>query len=155
MKSKLFLLIFAVVALFCLGACKSQQRIIETHHGHDTAYIVEIHNDTIYKAVETVRHDSVHVTDSVFVHTAGDTVYINRVRTVYKYITLQAKENGRTVTGNDAMRYITRSDTVRIPVPVERKTASWEQAATKHWGVGLAIIVFVGASLIWLYHRKK
>ncbi len=155
MKSKLFLLILAVVAFLCLGACKSTQRVIETHHGRDTAYIVEIHNDTIYKAVETVRHDSVHVTDSVFVHTAGDTVYIDHVRTVYKYVTLQAKENGRAVSSNNALRYITRCDTVRIPVPVERKTARWEQAATKHWGVGLAIIVFVGASLIWLYHRKK
>lgn len=154
MKSKLFLLILSVVAFLCLVACKSTQRVIEMHHGRDTAYIVEIHNDTIYKAVETVRHDSVHVTDSVFVHTAGDTVYIDHVRTVYKYVTLQEKENGHAVSSNNGLRYITRSDTVRIPVPVERKLTRWERTRDKI-GVWVAIIAVVVGGLIWLYHRKK
>lgn len=156
MRSKLFLLISAVVAFLCLVACKSTQRVIETHHGQDTAYIVEVHNDTIYKAVETVRHDSVHVTDSVLVKTAGDTVFVTRYRTVYKYITLSAKQNGREVSANNGLQYITRSDTVRIPVPVERKLNIWEKTTGKYRVVFVAILIIVAVgSLIWLFHRRK
>ena len=73
--------------------------------------------DSVY--VDRWLRDSVYLHDSVFVNqwVKGDTVYVDKVVTKYRY--------------KDRWRYdtvaIVRSDSVRVPYPVEKELGWWEK----------------------------
>ncbi len=112
-----------------------------------------------YVPVETVRTDSVYVDrylrdsiyqrDSVFINrwTAGDTVYQDKV--VWKYVY------------RDKVKYdtvaILRSDTVRIPFPVDRELSKWEQIRLDvgGWAIGVVIITILIVIGCMVYKLKK
>ena len=112
-----------------------------------------------YIPVETVRTDSVYVDrylrdsiyqrDSVFINrwTAEDTVYQDKV--VWKYVY------------RDKVKYdtvaILRSDTVRIPFPVDRDLSKWEQIRLDvgGWAIGVVIITILIVIGCMVYKLKK
>ena len=108
-----------------------------------------------YVPVGTVKHDSVYVgkvvRDSVFVKDSvlvvkGDTVTEYRWKYVFKY-------KNRTDT-----LYVSRTDTIRVPYPVEAKLTKWQQFRMDVGGyavVAVVVLVFaiVGCSLYRI--RKK
>lgn len=112
-----------------------------------------------YIPVETVRTDSVYVDrylrdsiyqrDSVFINrwTAEDTVYQDKV--VWKYVY------------RDKVKYdtvaILRSDTVRIPFPVDRELSKWEQIRLDvgGWAIGVVIITILIVIGCMVYKLKK
>ena len=112
-----------------------------------------------YIPVETVRTDSVYVDrylrdsiyqrDSVFINrwTAGDTVYQDKV--VWKYVY------------RDKVKYdtvaILRSDTVRVPFPVDRELSKWEQIRLDvgGWAIGVVIITILIVIGCMVYKLKK
>lgn len=112
-----------------------------------------------YVPVETVRTDSVYVDrylrdsiyqrDSVFINrwTAGDTVYQDKV--VWKYVY------------RDKVKYdtvaILRSDTVRVPFPVDRELSKWEQIRLDvgGWAIGVVIITILIVIGCMVYKLKK
>ena len=110
---------------------------------------------TRYVPVETVKHDSVYVgkvvRDSVFVKDSvlvvkGDTVTEYRWKYVFKY-------KNRTDT-----LYVSRTDTIRVPYPVEAKLTKWQRFRMDVGGyavVAVVVLVFaiVGCSLYRI--RKK
>ena len=87
--------------------------------------------DSVY--VDRYQHDSIYLRDSVYVNrwTAGDTVYQDKI--VYKYIF-------RDKVKYDTVR-ISRSDTVRVPYPVERRLSTWEQVRLNVGGWAIAVVV--------------
>lgn len=102
-----------------------------------------------YVPVETVRidstflhkhtRDSIYVLDSVFVLERGDTIVKEKVKYIYK-------DKTRTDT-----LYIEKRDTVRVPVPVERKLSRWEEVYIALgkvcvW-VMVAVFIYVGFRL--------
>ena len=102
--------------------------------------------DTIYR--DNVRIDSFISLDSVYVTMVakGDTVTITKTKVVYrdkyKYI-------------HDTT-YISRVDTIRVPVPVEHKPMVWERI-TDRFTVLIGAIIIVGF-LLWfigLLRRQK
>ena len=111
---------------------------------------------TRYVPVETVKHDSVyfnkvvrdsiHVKDSVLVIVKGDTVTEFRYKYVYR-------DKAKTDTA-----YVSRTDTIRVPYPVEAKLTKWQQFRMDVGGyavVAVVVLVFaiVGCSLYRI--RKK
>lgn len=109
-----------------------------------------------YVPVETVKHDSVyfnkvvrdsiHVKDSVLVIVKGDTVTEFRYKYVYR-------DKAKTDTA-----YVSRTDTIRVPYPVEAKLTKWQQFRMDVGGyavVAVVVLVFaiVGCSLYRI--RKK
>ena len=93
-----------------------------------------------YVPVESVRHDSVFFnrirTDSVYVRDSvmvvrGDTVTEYRYRYVYRY-----KDRTDTL-------YISRTDTVRVPYPVEveRKLTLWQRVKVGLGGYAMAAVI--------------
>jgi hypothetical protein len=105
--------------------------------------------DTIYR--ESVKIDSVIQTDSVFlhIHTIGDTVYSEKVKVLYRD---RYKYERDTI-------YLHRTDTIRVPVPIERKATLWEQTKENLGNlIRLAgLIVFIGF-IVWfigLLRRRK
>ena len=85
--------------------------------------------DSVY--IDRFQRDSIYQRDSVYVNrwTAGDTVYQDKV--VWKYLY------------RDKVKYDTvsvlRSDTVRVPYPVERRLTKWEQVRLNVGGWVIAL----------------
>lgn len=113
------LLICTLISL--LSGCKSVQYVpVET-----------VRTDSVY--IDRFQRDSIYQRDRVFVNrwTAGDTVYQDKV--VWKYVY------------RDKVKYdtvaILRSDTVRVPYPVERRLTKWEQVRLNVGGWVIALVV--------------
>ena len=119
-----------LVAIMLLASCRQ----VEYIPVHSTA------KDTIYK--ESVKIDTFRLVDSVNVHTytKGDTVYSTKTKVVYrdryKYI-------------HDTT-YISRVDTIRVPIPVERKATLWEKTKENLGNlIRLAGLIVFGGFIVW------
>ena len=113
--------IMACILISILTGCKSVQFVpVET-----------VKTDSVY--IDRFQRDSIYQRDSVFVNrwTAGDTVYQDKV--VWKYVY------------RDKVKYDTvsvlRSDSVRVPYPVERRLTKWEQVGLNVGGWVIALVV--------------
>lgn len=98
--------------------------------------------DSIY--ISLFELDSIYVHDSVYVRDKGDTVYIEKVKYLYK-------EKVRT----DSI-YTEKVDSIRIPYPVERKLGKWEETylavgRITLWAVIIVILVVVGSMVYKLF----
>lgn len=125
----LFWGIIVCTLISMLTGCKSTKYIpIET-----------VRTDSVY--IDRFQRDSIYQRDSVYVNrwTDGDTVYQDKI--VYKYVY------------RDKVKYDTvsvlRSDSVRVPYPVERRLTKWEQVRLNVGGwvivlVVITILVVVG-----------
>lgn len=122
---RLLYLIIPYIILSSLAGCKSVQYVpMET-----------VRTDSIY--VDRYQRDSMYQRDSVFVNRwiAGDTVYQDKV--VWKYVY------------RDKIKYdtvaILRSDTLRVPYPVESRLSTWEKIRLKvgGWAIGCMVITII------------
>lgn len=123
--------------LSLLAGCKSVQYVpFET-----------VRTDSVY--VDRYLRDSIYQRDSVFINrwTAGDTVYQDKV--VWKYVY------------RDKVKYdtvaILRSDSVRVPYPIDRKHTKWEQIRLDvgGWAIGVVIITILIVIGCMVYKFKK
>lgn len=137
MVKGLLFIIIPCIMLSLLTGCKSVQYVpVET-----------VRTDSVY--VDRYLRDSIYQRDSVFVNrwTAGDTVYQDKV--VWKYVY------------RDKVKYdtvaILRSDTVRIPFPVDRELSKWEQIRLDvgGWAIGVVIITILIVIGCMVYKLKK
>lgn len=110
-----------------------------------------------YVPVETVRIDSVRLSaeriDSVFVHDSsavvikGDSVIEYQYRYIYKY------------KGSTDTAYINRTDTIRVPYPVEieKKLTTWQRVKVNFGGWAIAGIILIILVVFGrqVYHLRK
>ncbi len=122
--------LIAVLAVMCIG-CKSVQYIpVET-----------VRTDTCY--VNKIRTDSVYVRDSVVVERGGDTIKVTAWRWRERYVVQR-----------DTI-YWSRTDSIAVPYPVERKLSRWEKTKQDIGGIAIgAFIAVVSAVVIWLAVKK-
>ena len=92
---------------------------------------------TQYIPVESVRteyktRDSTYQRDSIYTLVKGDTVYQHRYKYLYRYLT-----TNRTDT-------ILKSDSIRVPYPVEKQLTRWQilRMELGGWAFGI-IILFI------------
>lgn len=123
MKAFLYSLIVFIIFMTC--ACRTEYIPIET-----------VRTDSIFLA--KLQKDSIYIKDSVFVRQGNDTVWKEKYKQIYKYV-LQ----------RDTV-FISRIDSVQIPVPVEKKIGFWEQ---KKQEAGLIIIGMVITLAILLLRK--
>lgn len=108
----------------------------------------------VYVPLETVRTekdvvtrwftDTVIQNDTRFIFVKGDTVIDWRDRW---------RERIKEV--HDTL-YIERTDTVRVPVPVERKLKKWEQTKMDFGGAAIgATVVVICIAVIWLIKKFR
>ena len=137
MVKGLLFIIIPCIMLSLLAGCKSVQYVpVET-----------VRTDSVY--VDRYLRDSIYQRDSVLINrwTAGDTVYQDKV--VLKYIY------------RDKVKYdtvaILRSDTVRVPYPVEQELTKWEQIRLDvgGWAIGVVIITILIVISCMVYKLKK
>lgn len=123
--------------LSLLAGCKSVKYIpVET-----------VRTDSVY--VDRYLRDSIYQRDSVYINrwTAGDTIYQDKI--VYKYVY------------RDKVKYdtvaILRSDTVRVPFPVDRELSKWEQIRLDVGGLAIGIVIITILIVVGyrMYKLKK
>lgn len=130
MKRILPVLVVGVLASAFLASCRSVRYVPAETVRSDTVYMNRVERDSV------VRYDSVYVRDK------GDTVWLERYKYVYR-------DKWRTDT-----LYVGRSDTVRVPYPVERELSRWERVKMDAGGVAIGALVLALAVTIAYIVRK-
>ena len=130
--------LIAILAVMCLG-CKSVQYVPVETVRTDTCYVNKIRTDSVNK----IRTDSVYVRDSVVVERGGDTIKVTAWRWRERYVVQR-----------DTI-YRSRTDSIAVPYPVERKLSRWEKTKQDIGGIAIgAFIAVVSAVVIWLAVKK-
>ena len=126
---------WVLLSVALLVGCKTVSYMPVTQQSHDSVY------------VDRWLRDSVYLRDSVFVNQwmKGDTVFIYKVVTKYKY--------------KDRWRYDTisvlRADTIGVPYPVEKSLGCWEKTRLYSFPLLVAVVVVLSFIIAWLVRRLK
>lgn len=134
MRSASILLLY-VLAVFCLlCGCRQMQYVPVVTVLHDSVYVTQVQRDSI------IRFDSVYIRD------AGDTVWLEK----YKYL---YRDRWRV----DTLVSV-RTDTVSVPLPVERKLTRWERVKLEAGGyaivIGFCVVLAVVGWMVYRIRRK-
>lgn len=88
---------------------------------------------TEYKTRDSIRFDSIYEHDSIFLFVKGDTVYKEKYRYKYRYLTINKTDT------------VMLTDSVQIPYPVEKQLTRWQQMKIElgGWAVGVIIILSI------------
>lgn len=114
MKKILFLL-----PLLLICSCRSVEYLpVET-----------VRTDTVY--MNKVQRDSIHIRDSIYVRTSGDTVWRDRY-----HIELRDRLLRDTI-------YVNSTDTIRVPYPVEARLTRWQQFRMEAGGIALGVLAVI------------
>lgn len=110
-------LLAGLLGWLALAGCSRAQYVPVETVRRDSIYLTQIQRDSIYK------YDSIHVRDK------GDTVFVDR----YKYLFVDKLRR-------DTL-YVCRTDTVRVPYPVERELTRWERFRLDVGGYAVCAVV--------------
>lgn len=103
-----------------------------------------------YVSVESIQYDSVYlnkvVKDSIYIKDSvlfvkGDTIIEYRYKYIYQY-----KDKTDTL-------YVTKTDSVQVPYPVEKQLTWWQQFRIDvgGWAIGIVVILITA---IWKIFRR-
>ena len=128
----MLIILLAGFVLIGLGACRSVRYIPVESVRHDSVVTILHHRDSIY------QHDS------VFIKEKADPVLIERWHTRW-----------RDRVSHDTL-YMSKTDTIRVPVPVERKLSKSERTyiTIGKWSVG-AVTGLVLAAICFIFFRRR
>lgn len=107
-----------------------------------------------YVPVESIQYDSVYlnkvVKDSIYIKDSvllvkGDTIIEYRYKYIYQY-----KDKADTL-------YVTKTDSVQVPYPVEKQLTWWQQFQIDvgGWAIGIAIISAIIVIMVVVRKMKK
>ena len=119
MKNLLYIILLALA--ICLTSCRSIKYVpVETVK-------------TEYKTRDSIRFDSIYEHDSIFLFVKGDTVYKEKYRYKYRYLTINKTDT------------VMLTDSVQIPYPVEKQLTRWQRMKIElgGWAVGVIVILSI------------
>ena len=101
--------------------------------------VPEVHTEYVVRTDSFVKWDSIHVNDSVYIHEKGDTVWVEKFKTLYR----------------DRWREVVKIDTVMkcdsVPYKVEvEKPLTWWQEKKIEFGE-LAMFIMAGLLLFIVF----
>ena len=121
MKRLLYILTIFLMSEICFTSCRNIKYVpVETVK-------------TEYKTRDSIRFDSIYEHDSIFLFVKGDTVYKEKYRYKYRYLTINKTDT------------VMLTDSVQIPYPVEKQLTRWQQMKIElgGWAVGVIIILSI------------
>ena len=121
MKRLLYILTIFLMSGICFTSCRNIKYVpVETVK-------------TEYKTRDSIRYDSIYEHDSIFLFVKGDTVYKEKYRYKYRYLTINKTDT------------VMLTDSVQIPYPVEKQLTRWQQMKIElgGWAVGVIIILSI------------
>ncbi|WP_455612872.1 hypothetical protein [Bacteroides congonensis] len=88
---------------------------------------------TEYKTRDSIRFDSIYEHDSIFLFLKGDTVYKEKYRYKYRYLTINKTDT------------VMMTDSIQVPYPVEKQLSRWQQMKIElgGWAFGMVVISFI------------
>lgn len=89
-----------------------------------------------YKTRDSIRFDSIYQRDSVLMLVKGDTVYKEKHKYLYRYLTINKTDT------------VMVTDTIQVPYPVEKQLTGWQKIKEELGGLALGITL--AAILIFL-----
>lgn len=124
--------ILATLLLLVVWSCRTTEYVPVEVIKSDTTYINKVQRDSIY-----------HL-DSIYIVDRGDTVLITKTKYLYRDKLVR-----------DTV-YMSKTDSIQVPYPVERKLTKWEQFRLDVGGwaiitVIIIILIVVGRQIYRLY----
>lgn len=122
MRNLLYTILLTIA--ICLTSCRSIKYVpVETVK-------------TEYKTRDSIRFDSIYEHDSIFLFVKGDTVYKEKYRYKYRYLTINKTDT------------VMLTDSVQIPYPVEKRLTRWQQMKIELGGWAVGVIAILSIVLI-------
>lgn len=128
MKNLLYIILLMLA--ICLTSCRNIKYVP-----------VEIVK-TEYKTRDSIRFDSIYEHDSIFLFVKGDTVYKEKYRYKYRYLTINKTDT------------VMLTDSVQIPYPVEKQLTRWQQMKIELGGWAVSVIVILSIVLMLKLFRN-
>ena len=125
----------AVMAIvICCVSCKTKY-----------VTVPEYHKEYINRTDTFLRSDTLFRLDSVVIRQQGDTTVIEKIRWQNRFVNVYKIKTDT----------IMKSDSIRVPYPVEKKLSKWQQFRLDFggWAMGGTVVAIVFI-LIWLVRRK-
>ena len=125
----------AVMAIvICCVSCKTKY-----------VTVPEYHKEYINRTDTFLRSDTLYRLDSVVVRMQGDTTVIEKIRWQNRFVNVYKVKTDT----------IMKSDSIRVPYPVERRLSKWEQFKMDVGGLAMGLIaVVIIFVIVWLVRRK-
>ena len=125
----------AVMAIvICCVSCKTKY-----------VTVPEYHKEYINRTDTFLRSDTLFRLDSVVIRKQGDTTVIEKIRWQNRFVNVYKIKTDT----------IMKSDSIRVPYPVEKKLSKWQQFRLDFggWAMGGTVVAIV-LIIIWLVRRK-
>lgn len=134
-----FMLVAAFIMLMMLQSCRTKY-----------VSVPEYHNVYVTKHDTLTKHDSVYQKEFVDRFVKGDTVFLTKIKVDYRY-----KNIYKTL-----YRDSIKTDSVRVPYPVEKKLSRWQglKMEVGGWAIGsfsAVVIALIAYIVAWLVRRYK
>lgn len=101
-----------------------------------------VKTDSIY--ISNVLRDSIYRLDSIYIRDKGDTVWVEK----YKYLFVDKLRH-------DTL-YLSRTDSIRVPYPVEKELTRWQQMKLELGGWAFGIIIAFALIIVgWLIYKSR
>ncbi len=138
-RSGLVFVIASILFVLMLQGCRTKY-----------VSVPEYHNVYVTKHDTLTKHDSVYQKEFVDRYVKGDTVFLTKTKVDYRY-----KNIYKTL-----YRDSIKTDSVRVPYPVEKKLSRWQglKMEVGGWAIGVLSVVVLGAIgyiIIWLVRKYR
>lgn len=129
-RSRKWLCVILLASAIC--SCRSVKYVpVET-----------VKTDSIY--INQVQRDSIYRLDSIYIRDKGDTVWVEK----YKYLFVDKLRH-------DTL-YINRTDSIRVPYPVEKELTRWQQMKLELGGWAFGIIITAALIIVgWIVYKSR
>lgn len=131
---------------FFLSGCKSSFHTMKPEVSHyETDSFTSETKQNVLRWDSIVKRDSTYVKDSVAIRKEGDTIFVERWHWEYIYDFFHLEKMNLENKQDMDFRFIARSDTIRVPYPVEKQLSKWEQFQLKYanWSFGALCVLLV------------
>lgn len=129
MKSLIYLTISMICSIW-FSSCRTQYVPVES-----------VRTEIEYR--DRLQRDSIHVHDSIVIHSKDDTVFRDRWHIEYKDKWLC-----------DTVR-IEKTDSIQVPYPVERELTSWQTIKQETGGIAIGVIIALCFIIVWMVYKNR
>lgn len=138
-RSGLVFVIASVLFVLMLQGCRTKY-----------VSVPEYHNVYVNKHDTLTKHDSIYQKEFVDRYVKGDTVFLTKTKVDYRY-----KNIYKTL-----YRDSIKTDSVRVPYPVEKKLSRWQglKMEVGGWAIGVLSVVVLGTIgyiIMWLVKKYR
>ena len=138
-RSGLVFVIASILFVLILQGCRTKY-----------VSVPEYHNVYVTKRDTLTKHDSIYQKEFVDRFVKGDTVFLTKTKVDYRY-----KNIYKTL-----YRDSIKTDSVRVPYPVEKKLSRWQglKMEVGGWAIGVLSVVVLGAIgyiIMWLVRKYR